>query len=92
MSLCAIIYVAPIFSVMGVISAALGGWWGQIYLRAQLPVKREMSNTRAPIIGHLSATLAGLGQSCHRPPWHSLDAHLSTYSYDPGVWRARALH
>ena len=67
MSLCAIIYVAPIFSVMGVISAALGGWWGQIYLRAQLPVKREMSNTRAPIIGHLSATLTGLGQSCHRP-------------------------
>ncbi|RPD55086.1 multidrug resistance-associated ABC transporter [Lentinus tigrinus ALCF2SS1-6] len=56
----AIVTVAPIFSVVGAISAVLGGWWGQIYLKAQLPVKREMSRTRAPILGHLSTTLSGL--------------------------------
>ncbi len=57
-----IVVIAPIFSVVGAISAVLGGWWAQIYLKAQLPVKREMSNTRAPILGHLSTTLTGLGQ------------------------------
>ncbi|RDX55375.1 P-loop containing nucleoside triphosphate hydrolase protein [Lentinus brumalis] len=55
-----IVVIAPIFSVVGAISAVLGGWWAQIYLKAQLPVKREMSNTRAPILGHLSTTLTGL--------------------------------
>ncbi|RPD67396.1 P-loop containing nucleoside triphosphate hydrolase protein [Lentinus tigrinus ALCF2SS1-6] len=60
MSLAGIVWVAPIFSAIGIISATLGGWWGQVYLKAQLPVKREMSNTRAPILGHLGATLTGL--------------------------------
>ncbi|KAI0711031.1 P-loop containing nucleoside triphosphate hydrolase protein [Cerioporus squamosus] len=60
MSLVAIISVAPIFSAMGVVMIALGAWWGQMYLKAQLPIKREMSNSRAPILGHLSATLSGL--------------------------------
>ncbi|KAI0711040.1 P-loop containing nucleoside triphosphate hydrolase protein [Cerioporus squamosus] len=55
-----IVSIAPIFSVVGATSAGVGGWWGQIYLKAQLPVKREMSNTRAPILGHLSTSLTGL--------------------------------
>ncbi|RDX55374.1 P-loop containing nucleoside triphosphate hydrolase protein [Lentinus brumalis] len=59
-SLVAIISAAPIFSVMGLVLIALGGWWGQMYLKAQLPIQREKSNTRAPILGHLSATLSGL--------------------------------
>ncbi|KAI0655608.1 P-loop containing nucleoside triphosphate hydrolase protein [Cubamyces menziesii] len=60
MSLAGIIWVAPAFSAVGVITAFIGGRLGQMYLKAQLPVKREMSNTRAPILGHLSTTLTGL--------------------------------
>ena len=60
MSLAGIIWVAPAFSAVGIVTALIGGRLGQMYLKAQLPVKREMSNTRAPILGHLSTTLTGL--------------------------------
>ncbi|KAG6919579.1 hypothetical protein DXG01_004242 [Tephrocybe rancida] len=40
--------------------AILGGWAGQIYIAAQLSVKREMSNAKAPVLGHFGAAIAGL--------------------------------
>ncbi|KAH7108534.1 hypothetical protein BKA62DRAFT_682512 [Auriculariales sp. MPI-PUGE-AT-0066] len=33
---------------------------GQLYIRSQLSVKREMSNMRAPVLGHFGAAIAGL--------------------------------
>ncbi|OCH83833.1 P-loop containing nucleoside triphosphate hydrolase protein [Obba rivulosa] len=51
---------SPVFSIPGAIIAGLGGWCGQIYLKAQLCVKREMSNAKAPVIGHFGAAVAGL--------------------------------
>lgn len=56
-----VVAVAPIFSLLGAISAVLGGWCGELYMKAQMPVKREQSKARAPILGHLGTTLAGLG-------------------------------
>ncbi len=92
-SLVAIISAAPIFSVMGLVLIALGGWWGQMYLKAQLPIQREKSNTRAPILGHLSATLSGLGKRPSRAIETLVHGTLTrTCSYDPSVWRARAFH
>ena len=44
----------------GVIITGLGVWLGQIYMKAQLAVKREMSNARAPVLGHFGAAVAGL--------------------------------
>jgi ABC-type multidrug transport system fused ATPase/permease subunit len=56
----AVIIMTPIFVVPGFIVATLGGWCGQIYIKAQLSVKREMSNARSPVLGHFGAAIAGL--------------------------------
>ncbi|KAF7369381.1 ATP-binding cassette transporter [Mycena venus] len=56
----AVILFTPLFFVPGVLVGALGGWCGQLYIAAQLGVKREMSNTQAPVLGHFGAAIAGL--------------------------------
>ncbi|KZT67108.1 multidrug resistance-associated ABC transporter [Daedalea quercina L-15889] len=56
----AVVLISPIFLVPGVVIAALGGWIGQIYMKAQLAVKRERSNAKAPVLGHFGAAFAGL--------------------------------
>jgi ABC-type multidrug transport system fused ATPase/permease subunit len=55
-----IVYIAPFFSIPGVLISLLGAWCGQVYIKAQLSVKREMSNARAPVLGHFGAAVAGL--------------------------------
>ncbi|KAJ7293178.1 hypothetical protein C8J57DRAFT_1703993 [Mycena rebaudengoi] len=56
----AVILFTPLFFIPGVGIGALGGWIGQIYIAAQLCVKREMSNAKAPVLGHFGAAIAGL--------------------------------
>lgn len=51
MKLSAVVFMTPIFLIPGVIVGILGGWVGQIYMAAQLSVKREMSNAKAPVVG-----------------------------------------
>ncbi|KAF9807084.1 hypothetical protein IEO21_08395 [Rhodonia placenta] len=58
--LAAVVIMSPVFLIPGVLVAVLGGWCGQIYMKAQLSVKREMSNARAPVLGHFGAAIAGL--------------------------------
>ncbi|KAI8982789.1 multidrug resistance-associated ABC transporter [Trametes punicea] len=60
MKFLAVVSFSPIFTIPGAIVAVVGGWCGQIYMKAQLSVKREMSNARAPVLGHFSAAIAGL--------------------------------
>jgi hypothetical protein len=60
--LVAVILFTPIFIVPGIGIAAVGAWCGQIYIKAQLSVKREMSNARAPVLGHFGAAIAGLSK------------------------------
>jgi hypothetical protein len=43
--------------------AIMGSWCGQIYIKAQLSVKREMSNARSPVLGHFGAAISGLGRA-----------------------------
>ncbi|KAF8213507.1 P-loop containing nucleoside triphosphate hydrolase protein [Mycena galopus ATCC 62051] len=56
----AVILFTPLFFIPGMLVGALGGWCGQIYIAAQLSVKREMSNAKAPVLGHFGAAIAGL--------------------------------
>lgn len=56
----AVVLFTPIFIIPGIVVGVLGGWLGQIYIKAQLSVKREMSNARAPVLGHFGAAVAGL--------------------------------
>ncbi|KAH9940070.1 uncharacterized protein BXZ73DRAFT_99070 [Epithele typhae] len=56
----AVVYFSPIFLLPGLVVTLLGGWCGQIYMKAQLSVKREMSNHKAPVLGHFGAAISGL--------------------------------
>ena len=58
-----IIVMSPMYTVPSILIGILGGWVGQLYMSAQLAVKREMSNARSPILGHFGAAVAGLGMS-----------------------------
>ena len=77
----------PIFIVPATVVAILATWVSQMYMRAQLSVKREMSNARAPVMGHFGSAIAGLGV------WRILPDHLERLirmracSFDPCVRR-----
>lgn len=47
----AVVVVTPAFVGPGLLVFLLGAWVGQIYMKAQLPVKREMSNAKSPVLG-----------------------------------------
>ncbi|KAF8966908.1 multidrug resistance-associated ABC transporter [Flammula alnicola] len=50
----------PIFLAPGILITVLGVYIGNIYLKAQMSVKREMSNARSPVLAHFGAAIAGL--------------------------------
>ncbi|KAG8864753.1 hypothetical protein FRB96_003338, partial [Tulasnella sp. 330] len=56
----AVLLYSPIFLLPGIAVGAGGAWIGSIYMKAQLPVKREMSNSRSPVYSHFNAAVAGL--------------------------------
>ncbi|KAH8835448.1 hypothetical protein DL96DRAFT_1730898 [Flagelloscypha sp. PMI_526] len=56
----AVILSAPAFLVPGVFVAASGSWIGQLYITAQMSVKREMSSAKSPVLAHFGAAIAGL--------------------------------
>ncbi|KAF8256886.1 ABC transporter type 1, transmembrane domain-containing protein [Lactarius quietus] len=56
----AVVYITPGFSGPGVAIAMLGGWLGRVYMNAQIAIKREMSNAKAPVLGHFGTSVAGL--------------------------------
>ena len=56
----AIVIFSPIFLIFGIILAVVGGWLVQVYMKAQLSVKREMSNAKAPVMSHFGAAMTGL--------------------------------
>jgi hypothetical protein len=43
------------------LTVVLGVSLGHVYMTAQLPVKRLMSNAKSPIIGHIQNALVGIG-------------------------------
>ncbi|KAH9986083.1 hypothetical protein BJV74DRAFT_845474 [Russula compacta] len=56
----AVVYLTPMFIIPGTVIAVLGAWLGQVYMKAQIAIKREMSNAKAPVLGHFGAAVAGL--------------------------------
>ena len=76
--LAVIIIFTPIFVFPSMIIAIFGFFLGNLYLRAQLSVKREMryaitativypshmlfSNARSPLLAHFSAAIGGIGK------------------------------
>ncbi|KAG7095647.1 hypothetical protein E1B28_006369 [Marasmius oreades] len=56
----AVVVFTPAFLGPAVLVAVLGVWCGQIYIRSQMAVKREMANAKAPVLGHFGSAIAGL--------------------------------
>ncbi|TCD60867.1 hypothetical protein EIP91_009386 [Steccherinum ochraceum] len=56
----AVITISPIFSIPGVVVIIAGGLLGRVYMKAQLPVKRESSKAKAPVLGHFGSAISGL--------------------------------
>ncbi|GJE87809.1 multidrug resistance-associated ABC transporter [Phanerochaete sordida] len=57
---CAIALISPVFLGPGAVAIVIGSVLCRIYLKAQLSIKREMSNAKAPVMGHVGAAIAGL--------------------------------
>ncbi|KAH7908629.1 P-loop containing nucleoside triphosphate hydrolase protein [Hygrophoropsis aurantiaca] len=55
-----IVFMTPAFLLPGIIVGVVGGFVGRTYIKAQLSVKREMSNAKAPVLGHFGAAVTGL--------------------------------
>lgn len=59
--LAAVVLMSPLFLIPGVLILGLGRWIGQVYMKAQMSVKREKSIAQAPVLGLFGAAFAGLG-------------------------------
>ena len=59
----AIVVFSPAFLLPGIVALVIGAMIGQIYIKAQLSVKRETSNARSPVLSHFGAAIAGIGTS-----------------------------
>ena len=57
-----VMYYTPRFFLAAVAIALIGGWLGNLYIKAQLSVKREMANAKAPVLGILGGAIAGLSE------------------------------
>lgn len=59
----AVIVYTPVFLFPGIFIFICGGYLGHIYMRAQLSVKREQSNAKAPVVGVFGSAVASLRAS-----------------------------
>ncbi len=58
----AVVYLTPVFIFPCINIAVVGARLGQVYMKAQIAIKREMSNAKAPVLGHFGASVAGLSE------------------------------
>ncbi len=58
----AVVIYTPTFILPAIVISVLGGYLGQIYMKAQLSVKREMSNAKSPVLGIFGGAIAGLSK------------------------------
>ena len=83
----AIVVFSPVFLLPGVVAFAIGALVGQIYIKAQLSVKREMSNARSPVLSHFGAAIAGIG-ACITSAWRE-NVYLSAFAVSIRAYSAQ---
>ena len=57
-----VVLFAPVFLIPALMIAGIGGYLGNVYIRSQLSIKREMSNAKAPVLGVFGGAMAGLSK------------------------------
>jgi ABC-type multidrug transport system fused ATPase/permease subunit len=85
--LLAVVVFTPVFVVPGAVLALVGGACGQVYIKAQLAVKRHMSVAHAPVLGHFGAAIVGMGASAGVPDRGAVALMRAAGSEHPGVRR-----
>ena len=87
----AVVLYAPTFLFPSIVIAFIGGWIGNTYMKAQLSVKREMSNAKAPVLGMLNGAISGLSESIIRHIEISTltSRHHSFFSFDSCIRRTK---
>lgn len=85
-----ILIMSPIFGVPGALMCVIGVWIGQLYMKAQLAVKRERSNARSPILGHIGAAISGLGMSLISNQW-DIYQFSTLRSIHSSIWSPRCI-
>ncbi|KAH9886265.1 P-loop containing nucleoside triphosphate hydrolase protein [Cubamyces lactineus] len=56
----AIILFSPVFIFPAIFMMSVSALCGHIFMKAQLSVKRELSNHKAPVLAHFGATISGI--------------------------------
>ncbi|KAH9848044.1 P-loop containing nucleoside triphosphate hydrolase protein [Lenzites betulinus] len=56
----AVVLFSPIFLFPAILVAVTGGLCGNVYMKAQLSVKRELSTHKAPVLSHFGAAIGGI--------------------------------
>ncbi|KAI0793789.1 P-loop containing nucleoside triphosphate hydrolase protein [Fomes fomentarius] len=60
MKVVSVVIFSPIFLVPALLVALADFICGHVYMKAQMPVKRELSNAKAPVLGHFGAAVNGI--------------------------------
>uniref|UniRef100_A0A0W0F5R1 P-loop containing nucleoside triphosphate hydrolase protein n=1 Tax=Moniliophthora roreri TaxID=221103 RepID=A0A0W0F5R1_MONRR len=56
----AVVVYSPWFILPGIVLTVIGTWLSTVYMKAQISIKREMSNARSPVLAHYGAAISGL--------------------------------
>ncbi|KAG5644694.1 hypothetical protein DXG03_007917 [Asterophora parasitica] len=56
----AIMFYTPVVGLFGLVIVAVGACVGDVYMKSQLAVKREMSKAKAPVMAHFGASIEGI--------------------------------
>ncbi|KAI0633979.1 P-loop containing nucleoside triphosphate hydrolase protein [Trametes polyzona] len=60
LKMAAVVLFSPIFIIPAIMVAVAGGACGNVFMKAQLSVKRELSNSKAPVLSHFGAAISGI--------------------------------
>ena len=58
----AVLVYTPTVGLLGILIFAVGATVGNIYMKAQLSVKRELSKAKAPVMAHFGAAVEGISK------------------------------
>ena len=57
-----VVVFSPVFLIPSVLLAIGGSFLGSVLVRGQLAMKREMNKAMAPVVGHFSTMVSGIGK------------------------------
>lgn len=88
----AVVTFSPIFLIPSIMISIAGAFLGDIMVKAQLCVKREMGRTKAPVLGHFGAAIGGIGECyCYFRGCRNLRCFFKLNSVHPSVWKTSTI-